>query len=311
MGLSLARALRDSAEEARALLPQGEAWTRDPRSNLGKLLAGLAAWRAKADVRGSDLLIESDPRTTTELLTAWEEAVGLPDECLPAPQSISERRALVISRLIGQGGASRAFMVALARAIGFEVTVTEGVGTVFRVDENRVEDSLGTEFEDFVWTVTAPFTLVRDFTVDSSTVGEPLRTFGNQLLECVLRRANPAHTFVRFVYASACWVTVYDEAGYPVQVQQTGANIVAFDENGNPITVAIVEGHVVVLDENGLPVDVPIVCAPGGGPIGGGGGGDPGGEPGPVAGVLAPGGPGGLHTWDDEGTWDDEAPWTD
>jgi len=293
------------------LLPQGEAWDRDPRSTFGRLLSGLSTWRARSDVRGSDLLLEADPRTTTELIELWEDAVGLPDECLPAPQSISERRALVVSRLIGQGGGSRAFMVSLARAVGFEVTVTEGVGTVFRVDEGRVGESLGSELEDFVWIVTAPYTLVRDFRVGLSTVGEALRTFGNQLLECVIRRANPAHTLVRFIYGSTCWLVIFDENGNPVQVQQVGEAILGFDELGNPITIEIVLGQIVAFDENGNPVAVPILCAPGGGIFGGGNGGNPGLDPAPSSGVLNEGGPGGLHLWNDGGTWSDGDTWTD
>lgn len=73
------------------LLPQGLAWTREPDSTLGKTCRGLAEYWGFVDSRAADLLeIESDPRTTIELLPDWERAWGLPDPCFPPGTKIVE-----------------------------------------------------------------------------------------------------------------------------------------------------------------------------------------------------------------------------
>lgn len=264
----LARALRDAHEEARSLAPVGEAWTRDPRSTWDALLAGLSVWRARVDVRAEELLQEFDPRTSTELLPEWEAAVGLPDECLPAPASLAERRGLVVSRLVGEGGGSRAFFIALARAVGFEVTITEGVGSPFRMGVGRMGDRIGGELEFFTWTVNGPETAIRRAAMGSFRMGDPLASWGNELLECVIQRAAPAHTLVLFSYEASggpttCWITVLDENGAAVAVYEVGTSLVFLDELGQSVQVVVTPGGTVeVLDENGAPVDVPVTCAP-------------------------------------------------
>lgn len=260
MGVSLARALNDALEEGRALVPQGEAWPRDPRSNLDRTLGGLAAWRGRVEVRADELLAEADPRTATELLPEWEEAVGLPDECLPAPETLADRRGLVVSRLVGAGGGTRAFFVDLANALGYAVTISEGTSAPFRAGQGRAGESLGGELDWFVWTVEAPLTLVRRATAGVLRAGEPLATWGNELLECVLRRASPAHTLVRFVYGATCWLELYDEHGDPLTVYQVGEAIVVIDSSGGTVTITVEGGEIVARDENGDPVGVPITC---------------------------------------------------
>lgn len=260
MVLSLARALRDAQEEARALAPRGEAWSEDDRSTWVRLLAGLSTWRARSDVRASELLEESDPRTASETLADWEEALGLPDECLPEPGSVSERRALVISRAVGIGGGSRRFFVQLAAAIGAPVTITEGDGEAFRAGAGRAGDDLGTELQNFVWTVHAPATLVREARAGQLRAGDPIRTFGSELLECVIRRAAPAHTFVRFAYAGTCHLEVLDHTGAAVRVDLVGQTLLVQDEAGNTVAVPLTEGELLVYDENGHPVRISIDC---------------------------------------------------
>jgi len=258
--VGIARALTDALEEARGLVPVGEAWPRDPRSTWGKLLGGISTWRGRLEVRAEDLVRESDPRTTVELLPEWEAEVGLPDACLPAPASIAERRALVASRLVGEGGGSRAFFIALAAAVGYSVTIEEGASSPARCGVARCGDSLGGELLDFVWTVRSPFTFVREARCGSARCGDPLRSFGNELLECVIERAAPAHTLVLFVYDGECYLTILDEFGAPVYVDLAGENLLVRDEFGNVVSVPIPDGELLVYDEFGNPVRITVTC---------------------------------------------------
>ncbi|MCA3288244.1 MAG: DUF2313 domain-containing protein [Roseomonas sp.] len=66
-----------------ALLPPGDALAREPGSVLERLLTVPAAELARVDGRVEALLAESDPARTAEMLTDWERALGLPDECYP------------------------------------------------------------------------------------------------------------------------------------------------------------------------------------------------------------------------------------
>lgn len=198
MGLSDAK---DAvARESVQLLPPGEAWQPRPDSVLARLLRALGGPLAVLEERARDLIDEADPRTTFELLADWEAALGLPDACLPNPQSDAERRALVLARVAGAASGTPAFFVALAASIGVPIAIEEGRADPARVNVTRVGDRLNGEVEDLVWTVFAPSTPVIRARVNSARIGDPLSTYGNSLLECVLRRYAPAHTYLRFSY---------------------------------------------------------------------------------------------------------------
>ena len=71
---------------------------------------GLNQYWGHVDGRAADLLeIESDPRTTVELLPDWERAWGLPDPCFPNATSIAERQNMLVLVMTLLGGQSRAF----------------------------------------------------------------------------------------------------------------------------------------------------------------------------------------------------------
>lgn len=59
------------------LLPRGAAWSTSPDSNLGRLLAGLAAAFDRVEARAADLQREAFPLTADELLREWDAAVAL------------------------------------------------------------------------------------------------------------------------------------------------------------------------------------------------------------------------------------------
>lgn len=287
MALTLEQALARGADEALALAPQGEAWTRDPRSNWARLLAGMATWRARTDVRAGELLIEADPRTAGELLDLWEEAAGLPDSCLPAVTSATERRAILVSRLVGSGGATPAQIRAVAEALGVPVTVHEREGTGFACGVNRCGDPVGDGIESLVWEVRGPATAVRGFACGTGRCGDPIQTTGNQLLECVVRRLTPAHTGVLFVYADSevCVLVVFDEGGDAMTIDLVDETLIVRDELGSQMTVLIGEDGIEAIDENGdvfvieLDCDGPPEMVDGGEPGAGGEGILDGGEP--------------------------------
>lgn len=188
--------------QMQALLPQGAAWSRAPDAQLTKLLRALAQEFARIDARSYAMLDEADPRTTLELLPDWERLVGLPDACVPVTGSVRERQMAVATKIAGLGGQSAAYYIDLAGSLGFAIEIEEFAPftTDSRVDADVMDDNWA-----FVWRVS----LTNDddvsdyssawFTTDSG-VDERIRNFGSGQLECLIRRAAPAHTIVQFAY---------------------------------------------------------------------------------------------------------------
>lgn len=165
------------ADHLRALLPRGRAWSREPASVLGRLLAALAETLARIDARAVDLIQESDPRQTDETLSDWERVTSLPDPCAGDAPTEDQRRAQLVARLRGAGGPTPAGFAAYADDLGFQVAVE--TLRPFRVGWSRCGDRLGATDIATAWLVTAP-------------AGD------NAVLECELRALAPSHSTVLF-----------------------------------------------------------------------------------------------------------------
>lgn len=169
------------AAQLAALLPPGRLW----RSLLATpliqaLLLALADGLARFDQALTALGIESDPRTASELLPEWEQATGLPDQCLVDGGSTEQRRAAVVARLIATGGASEAYFVGLAATYGYEISVSY--------------PALHT------WRVETPTEVALVNMTCNGDCNDALQSYGNEQLECLLNRAKPAHTALEIAY---------------------------------------------------------------------------------------------------------------
>lgn len=188
----------DYLAQLQELLPRGPAWPRDAASWLTKQLQAWADEFARVHGRAVALLDEGDPRETSELLDDFERITGLPDPCVTQgeEQSSAERREAVVARLTMMGAQSRAYFIAVAADLGYAITITEL--DAFTVDDDVDEDITG-EAWDFAWQVNAAEVTITELTVMGS-VDDPLAWWGNEALECVLRKFKPAHTQVIFSY---------------------------------------------------------------------------------------------------------------
>lgn len=185
--------------QLQALMPHGLAWSREAEARLASLLGATADELARVDARAADLIAESDPRRSSELLEAWERITGLPDACVTDLGTVQARRDAVAARLGQLGDQSRAYFIALAAAVGFPVTITEF--RPFVVGAGGAGDDLTDDAWAHAWRVNAPAETVRYFAVGESVAGEGLAAWGNGLLECTVSRVAPAHTKVIFGYA--------------------------------------------------------------------------------------------------------------
>ena len=187
----------DYQQELLALLPTGAAWPRD--GLLADLLNGMAAELARHDARCADLLNEADPAKTRELLLEWEAWAGLPSPCMALePQTVVDRRRALIARLTDSGGQRPADFIALAAIFGCAITITEF--EPWSCNSPVSQPIRGLDWR-FAWQVNMPAdSSNRQYWSCASPVSEPLSSWGNRIVECMIRHKAPAHTVVIFSY---------------------------------------------------------------------------------------------------------------
>lgn len=186
--------------QMQALLPQGPAWPRDLDADLARLLSAFAEEFARIDAQVEKLTTEADPRSTSDMITDWERVAGLPDSCVAeAGQTLNlaQRHAALVARLTTLGGQAKNYFIALAAALGYMITITEF--RPFLAGQSCSGDAVTTDWQ-FAWQVNTPTDTVVPFRAGEGVAGEPLNSWGNQLLECVISRLKPAHTIVIFAY---------------------------------------------------------------------------------------------------------------
>jgi uncharacterized protein YmfQ (DUF2313 family) len=178
-----------------ALRPTGPAWPADD-DHLRAMADGLA----RAHNRALGLLDEADPRTTLEMLGAWERNAGLPDECTGPVEGLEARRARLVQQITGRGGQSRAFYTSLAEGLGYPGTTIKEYRRM--TCRSRVRSALNPDPWVHAWRLNVPAEAGIRRMTSRSRCNERLRTWGNAVLECVIRRLAPAHTNVLFSYGS-------------------------------------------------------------------------------------------------------------
>jgi uncharacterized protein YmfQ (DUF2313 family) len=196
-----------------SLLPQGQAWTRDPDSTLVKACQGFAAYWGFVDGRAADLLeIESDPRKTVELLPDWERNWGLPDPCLPDATSIKERQLMLVMKMTWLGGQSRQYFIDLLEWLGFTIVIKEWapfMAGVSEVGDTRPEPAdnfrwyIGPPEMRFCWSVSVSGVGLIWFRSSNGRAGtDPhLRIMAPEDLMCLINRWKPAHTTLVFDFS--------------------------------------------------------------------------------------------------------------
>lgn len=180
------------------LRPPGRGLVPKPGGLLEELLAGLGAEYAELEKRVADLVRESDPRETVELLEEWKREVGLPSACLQDLEVAQAWRAAVVAILRAQGGASLQLYQDLAATLGYTIEITEY--HPFAAGVSSAGEALTNGPWLFTWDVHATEISPVFFTAGSGQAGEPLQVNHNELLSCLIAAAAPAHTLPRFFF---------------------------------------------------------------------------------------------------------------
>ena len=179
-----------------ALLPRGPAWDTDDL-----LLTGLAPSLAELHGRGDALMLETDPRSVTELIDRYEEISRLPDSCAPpGVQTLQQRRQRLDAKLNLAGGINEAFYLEQLEALGYTgITITRYKKSQFSC-LSVCTDSLYSDDWRYYWQVNMPAaTQITPMTAISNATAS-LRAWGDTTAECVLNKLAPSHTYVIFRY---------------------------------------------------------------------------------------------------------------
>lgn len=179
------------------LLPPGDALTRDPESDLGRLLWGLAGELARIDARLEQLLAEVDPRTTTELLADWERVLGIPHCGATVAPTLAARRSEILARLTLLGNLTPAFLEQALALSGFTVSIVERDPLEF--GSSQFGDELAGPAAWWTFDAVTPDAGVFEAEFGAVAFGEPLGSIGNDRLACLLDALKPAHTAYRIV----------------------------------------------------------------------------------------------------------------
>ncbi|OLN24850.1 Prophage tail protein [Desulfovibrio sp. DV] len=195
-----------------ALLPSSYAPT-------GRIVGELAAEGLTLDAAlaaSLDPLRGLTPLAALEWLEDYERVYDLPGDCRQPGLLLQERLALLAIALPERAGINRAYFIWLAGQLGYAITIEEF--DQFKAGFARAGDRI-TNYEtlfsagwsagqslsqgapwQYVWMVHASGEPTTLFRAGMSGAGEPLASWSNQLLECAIRNAAPAHTMVHFAY---------------------------------------------------------------------------------------------------------------
>lgn len=146
----------------------------------------------------SDSVIKAvTPTFSANLLTDWERVLGVSSN---ADETYQQHLEKVLLKIAETGGLSIPYFQKLASRLGYNIEIIEQ--TAFHVGINRCGDRLMTEGIMWVWGVVVSGSKVKPyyFRTGSSTVGERLTVFVDQVIESIFNDLKPAHTFCYFTY---------------------------------------------------------------------------------------------------------------
>jgi len=119
----------DQTQALANMLRNDRAWTAKNVSgtNLRNLLVGLALEIGRAEGTLDEIDYNYDIEQTEKLLSEWESALGIPDECFfVATEDEEQRRKNILTKLTALGVSTKAGFEALALTFGYTVVVSPG-----------------------------------------------------------------------------------------------------------------------------------------------------------------------------------------
>lgn len=180
-----------------AQMPRGVLWQRSTSLDLYKYTQGYASRLERAEASADNILLEMRPESTLQLLTDWEDYLGLP-ECIAEPSSnIEYRRYAVVEKYHRKGGLQAWNIQKLATDLGFTVEVDETFphhcmrSCIYPLWEQKYR---------YILRVTV-YGIPGAYMTCLDDVLTPLLTSDARVLECTLNRYKLGGLYYEFYYA--------------------------------------------------------------------------------------------------------------
>lgn len=145
------------------------------------------------------LFTETDPRQAKIILQEYELSLGLPSRCTIGLQTIAERRAAIYNKIMDRGGVRRTRYLGILSRLGQENATIERFKLY--TCESACTDAI---YSDSDWLFTWAINLHDSTEITPATCQsqctEPLRIWGNSMIECELDKEKPAYSILIFRY---------------------------------------------------------------------------------------------------------------
>jgi uncharacterized protein YmfQ (DUF2313 family) len=162
------------------LLLRGECWPKSTNSNWYALAYALMPVMQVMTSNAAMVLNQSVPDAVFNMITEWNESLGLPDPCLGPNPTILQQQQQILAKFIGNGGQSRDFYISYAALLGYTVQIQEFLPWLVGIYRPGMPVPSGNAGN--VWVVSV------------DTPGPA------PILECELKNIIPAQTTVLFSY---------------------------------------------------------------------------------------------------------------
>ena len=193
--------LRDADSYARemfARLPKGAIWPVRFTGIWSQFLLAIGCEFGRIRQAILHLMNELDPRTTSDMLDDWEQAYGLPDECIAAPTTDPERIRRLLTLVTMKGNLRKRFIEGIVYDIGVDVLLEEFAPATMGV--LRCGGFMAGHGWRWALFCHAPTTTVTRAYMGAAACGDRITDFGNPALECVVRKHIPVTSKNKIVF---------------------------------------------------------------------------------------------------------------
>ena len=212
------------------LLPRGRIWQRAWGTVQAEQLLTLMPTWVRLNARATNLIIDSFPCSTVELLPEWEASLGLPDPCTGPLATLQARTAAVCAKFAARGGQSQEYFIRLAASLGYQIEIE--TFKPFYASQGYAGYPCYDEQWAYCWRiiVQGDDTVVW-FRASASAAQEPLADYLATLVQCVIENLKPADSTIIWAYRidSAIW----DQGS---SIWDAGSSIWDQGEVGNDLT---------------------------------------------------------------------------
>ena len=201
----------DYKQQLQQLLPPGPAFDVELQTDIAALVAAFAPEFARIDAALDELQAELNPASVSQLLTDWEEYLGIPDVCVvPGSQTVAERRQAVLNKMSATGAPQRAYYLRMATQTGIGIAIDEFRPA--RVGSTNVGDFLYGDAWPWSWLASAPIdafgtteaaTLNCRLQLEAPEYTDVVLGFGQEVVDNIFSQVDSLFNVIHYVTPAA------------------------------------------------------------------------------------------------------------